>query len=149
MNDKSKSIKFSEQLSWGIGVWSFIAMLCVSIYLAIWAPLGNLAAIIITTIALCAAYALSLKMRTTICITNQILHVNKAKIDLKYIKSATALTPLEYKKIIGVAADPAAFLAINFWIKSGVKVELNDKKDPTPYWLISSRNPKELVKALS
>lgn len=149
MNDKPKSIKFFEQLSWGFGVWSFIAMLCLSIYLSIWAPLGNLAAIIVTAISLCAAFALSIKMRTTIYVSNQMLHVNKAKIDLKYIKSATVLTPVEYKKMIGVAADPAAFLAINFWVKSGVKVELKDKKDPTPYWLISSRNPKKLVKALS
>jgi hypothetical protein len=149
MNDKPKSIKFFEQLSWGFGVWSFIAMLCLSIYLSIWAPLGNLTAIMVTAISLCAAFALSIKMRTTIYVTNQMLHVNKAKIDLKYIKSATALTPVEYKKMIGVAADPAAFLAINFWVKSGVKVELKDKKDPTPYWLISSRNPKKLVKALS
>jgi hypothetical protein len=149
MNDKPKSIKFFEQLSWGFGVWSFIAMLCLSIYLSIWAPLGNLAAIMVTAISLCAAFALSIKMRTTIYVTNQMLHVNKAKIDLKYIKSATALTPVEYKRMIGVAADPAAFLAINFWVKSGVKVELKDKKDPTPYWLISSRNPKKLVNALS
>lgn len=149
MNDKPKSIKFFEQLSWGFGVWSFIAMLCLSIYLSIWAPLGNLAAIMVTAISLCAAFALSIKMRTTIYVTNQMLHVNKAKIDLKYIKSATVLTPVEYKKMIGVAADPAAFLAINFWVKSGVKVELKDKKDPTPYWLISSRNPKKLVNALS
>lgn len=149
MNDKSKSIKFFEQLSWGFGVWSFIAMLSLSIYLSIWAPLGNLPAIVITALSICAAFALSIKMRTTIYVANQMLHVNKAKIDLKYIKSATALTPLEYKKMIGVAADPAAFLAINFWIKTGVKVELKDKKDPTPYWLISSRNPKKLVKALS
>jgi hypothetical protein len=149
MNDKPKSIKFFEQLSWGFGVWSFIAMLCLSIYLSIWAPLGNLAAIMVTAISLCAAFALSIKMRTTIYVTKQMLHVNKAKIDLKYIKSVTALTPVEYKKMIGVAADPAAFLAINFWVKSGVKVELKDKKDPTPYWLISSRNPKKLVKALS
>ena len=103
----------------------------------------------VTAISLCAAFALSIKMRTTIYVTKQMLHVNKAKIDLKYIKSVTALTPVEYKKMIGVAADPAAFLAINFWIRSGVKVELKDKKDPTPYWLISSRNPKKLVKALS
>jgi hypothetical protein len=149
MNDKPKSIKFFEQLSWGFGVWSFIAMLCLSIYLSIWAPLGNLAAIMVTAISLCAAFALSIKMRTTIYVTKQMLHVNKAKIDLKYIKSVTALTPVEYKKMIGVAADPAAFLAINFWVKSGVKVELKDKKDPTPYWLISSRNPKKLVNALS
>jgi hypothetical protein len=38
---------------------------------------------------------------------------------------------------------------MNFWVKTGVKVALQDKNDPTPYWLISSRKATELVKALS
>ncbi len=88
-------------------------------------------------------------MRTTTAIDGQMLIANKAKIDLKYIKSATALDAKQFKRIAGVDADPAAFLAINFWSKTGVKVELKDKNDPTPYWLISSNNPKKLVMALN
>jgi len=87
-------------------------------------------------------------MRTTTKIEGQMLIANKAKIDLKFIKSATALDAEGFKRLAGVDADPAAFLAINFWSKTGVKVELKDKKDPTPYWLISSKDPKRLVKAL-
>jgi hypothetical protein len=29
-----------------------------------------------------------------------------------------------------------------------VKVELKDKNDPTPYWLIATRKPKKLAAAL-
>ncbi|MSY58344.1 MAG: DUF3093 family protein [Actinobacteria bacterium] len=148
MNDKSKSVKFFEQLSWGIWIWSFIALLCVSIYLSVWAPLGNIAALLVTGISFAGFYSLSIKMRTTTKIEGQMLISNKAKIDLKFIKSATALDAEGFKRLAGVDADPAAFLAINFWSKTGVKVELKDKKDPTPYWLISSKDPKRLVKAL-
>lgn len=87
-------------------------------------------------------------MRTTTTIDAQMLTANKARIDLKFIKSATALDAAQFKKLAGVDADPAAFLAINFWSKTGVKVEIKDKNDPTPYWLISSKEPKKLVKAL-
>ncbi len=148
MNHKSKSVKFFEQLSWGIWIWSFIALLCVSIYLSVWAPLGNVAALLITGLSFVGFYSLSIKMRTTTIIEGQMLIANKAKIDLKFVKSATALDAVAFKRLAGVDADPAAFLAINFWSKTGVKVELKDKKDPTPYWLISSKNPKGLVKAL-
>ena len=46
-------------------------------------------------------------------------------------------------------ADPAAFNGTRFWVSTGVKVEINDKKDPTPYWLISSRKAKLLASKLN
>ena len=45
-------------------------------------------------------------------------------------------------------ADPGAFLAIRFWAQQGVQVEIKDKNDPTPYWLISSKRGAELIKAI-
>ena len=88
-------------------------------------------------------------MQTTTFIQGDFLYVNQAKINLKYLKSATALNEKEFKKAIGVEADPAAFLAINFWVKTGVKIKLNDKNDPTPYWLISSKRADELAEKLN
>jgi hypothetical protein len=45
-------------------------------------------------------------------------------------------------------ADPAAFLAIKFWVSTGVKITLNDQRDSTPYWLISCKKGKELKSIL-
>ncbi len=45
-------------------------------------------------------------------------------------------------------ADPAAFLAIKFWISTGVKITLKDQRDPTPYWLVSCKKGKELKNTL-
>lgn len=149
MNENLKGKTYFEQISWGIWNWLFISILCASIYLAIWAPLGNTPALIFTLISIFGFYYLSLKMQTTTFIEGNYLYVNNAKIDLKYIRSATALNENEFKKAAGVDADPAAFIALNFWIKTGVKVELNDKNDPTPYWLISSKRASELAKLLS
>ena len=72
-------------------------------------------------------------MQTTTFIQDNFLYVNDAKIDLRYVKSAKSLNQNEFKRAISIECDPAAFLAINFWIKSGVKVVINDKNDPTPY----------------
>ena len=77
------------------------------------------------------------------------LYVNNAKIDLKFVKKATVLDKDEFKNLNGASADPAAFLATNFWTNTGVKVELKDKNDPTPYWLISTKRAEELVKKLT
>jgi hypothetical protein len=46
-------------------------------------------------------------------------------------------------------ADPAAFFAITFWISQGIKVAVKDDRDPTPYWLISTKRATELAAALN
>ncbi|MFM2384507.1 MAG: hypothetical protein RL166_381, partial [Actinomycetota bacterium] len=42
-----------------------------------------------------------------------------------------------------------AWLSIQASIKGLVKVQVLDKNDPTPYWLISTRNPEKLVNLLN
>jgi hypothetical protein len=34
------------------------------------------------------------------------------------------------------------------YLKRSVRVEVTDPADPTPYWLVSSRHPEQLAKAL-
>ncbi|HWJ84512.1 MAG TPA: DUF3093 family protein, partial [Cellulomonas sp.] len=34
------------------------------------------------------------------------------------------------------------------WIHAGVRIELVDPADPTPYWIVTSRRPDELAAAL-
>lgn len=88
-------------------------------------------------------------MQTTILIRENFLFVNNAKIELKYIKNVIALDKDQFKELNGPAADPAAFLATNFWTNTGVKILLNDKKDPTPYWLVSTKRAKKLAQVLN
>jgi hypothetical protein len=45
-------------------------------------------------------------------------------------------------------ANPMAYLGIRFWSSTGVKVELTDKRDKTPYWLITSNKANQLAQAL-
>ncbi|MBI5160154.1 MAG: DUF3093 domain-containing protein [Micrococcales bacterium] len=48
----------------------------------------------------------------------------------------------------GRLLDARAWLLIRGWISPVVKVRLVDPDDPTPYWLVSTRRPEELVAAL-
>ena len=82
-------------------------------------------------------------------VINDWLYVGNAKIECKYLKKATPLNKSDFLKLRGRNADPAAFNGTRFWVSTGVKVEINDKKDPTPYWLISSRKAKLLASKLN
>jgi hypothetical protein len=119
-----------------------------SLVLSIWAALGNdaaLASLLLLTLALVWIYfASALKIE----VDDLKLRVGKAHIDLKYIGDCTYLDNEAIRRIRTRDADPNAFLAIRFWATKGVLLTINDARDQTPYWLISSKNGLELIKAL-
>ena len=47
----------------------------------------------------------------------------------------------------GPSLDARAWLSIRGWVDPVVKVTLADEKDPTPYWLVSTRRPEDLKAA--
>ena len=83
-----------------------------------------------------------------ICVDEQFLKVGRAKIERRFIAGTELLDQKSMSLARTRDLDPAAYLAIRFWIKTGVKVTISDKRDPTPYWLISSKKAGDLVKAL-
>jgi hypothetical protein len=72
-----------------------------------------------------------------------------AKIEKKFIGQVISLNSAEMKLLRGRDANAIAFTAVRFWIKGGVKVEVNDANDPVPYWLISSKHTEQLVSAIN
>lgn len=100
------------------------------------------------SIALVATHSLFLLTSPTIEITKQELRVSRFRIPLTALKDPIALNQVELKDLIGPGADARAQLLIRGYVKTGVKIEISDEKDPTPYIVISTRNPKELAVAL-
>ena len=49
---------------------------------------------------------------------------------------------------LGRQLDPAAYVVHRGWVGPMVLVVLNDADDPTPYWLVSTRHPEQVLSAL-
>jgi len=49
---------------------------------------------------------------------------------------------------LGPGADHAAWLLVRGFVPGSVEVAINDADDPHPYWLVSSRNPERLARAI-
>jgi hypothetical protein len=49
---------------------------------------------------------------------------------------------------LGRQLDPAAFVAHRAWVGPMVLAVLDDPDDPTPYWLVSTRHPDQVLAAL-
>lgn len=48
---------------------------------------------------------------------------------------------------LGRQLDPAAFLITRSWVPEHVLLVLDDPEDPTPYWLISAKDPEAVLDA--
>lgn len=63
--------------------------------------------------------------------------------------SRTAVVPATAKQAaMGRQLDPEAFVVHRGYIPTMVIVVLDDPMDPTPYWLLSTRDPEGLAAAL-
>jgi hypothetical protein len=95
-----------------------------------------------------AVIAIPNSSKSEISIDHNELRIGRAHIELKYIESVEKLSRDQMRLLRTRDADPAAFLAIKFWVSTGVKITLNDKRDSTPYWLVSSNKTAELKRTL-
>jgi len=145
---KDENVMYSEVLSPPIWLLAFVFFLFASLALSVWAALGNGAGVA-TLIVLCIALVI---IRTKVAMKIQIrggeLRIGRAHIALIYIGEVSVLSIEEMRLTRGRDADPSAFLALRFWQPRGVKVKIRDDRDPTPYWLISSKRSEELASAL-
>ena len=141
-------MRYREVIRPSFWLLSFIYFLFLSLVVSIWAALGNTPALI-SLVFLTASLALMAKrMEMVIEVNGGELRIDRAHIDFMYLGKVTALSADEMKKIRTRDADPAAYLAIRFWVSAGVKVEIKDPRDTTPYWIISTKRGEDLVKAL-
>jgi len=138
-----------EVIIWPLRVWLFAFSLGLAIVISIGVILSDLLLLFFLGLTLILILLLGFRSRLVIEANREQLTVGRARIESKYIESIAVLDEEEMKYLRGPGINPQAYLAIRFWIKGGVKVKLNDSRDPTPYWLVSSRNPEALRTALA
>ena len=119
-----------------------------TLVISMWSALGNNAALITLAAVTAALVWIYSGTALTIEVDDQELRVGKAHIDLSFIGDCVDLDNEAIRLVRTRDADPRAYLAIRFWASKGVKVEINDTRDLTPYWLISSNRGAELIKAI-
>ncbi|RAV31116.1 DUF3093 domain-containing protein [Corynebacterium heidelbergense] len=76
------------------------------------------------------------------------LHAGGAKIPARLISRALVIPPTAKQAAMGRQLDPAAYVVHHGWIPTMAMAVLDDPDDPTPYWLISTKDPDGLLAAL-
>jgi len=147
MSSHTRAEKFREVLRPPMWLMFLYSFLFGSFVLAIWAAFDARA----TYISLLAAgIGLTWIWRSSplhIRIDDE-LRVARAHLELQHIADVEVLSGDQMRLLRTRDADPAAFLALRFWCPTGVKVVLQDSRDLTPYWLITSKHGERLKAAL-
>lgn len=82
-------------------------------------------------------------------VTDGEFRAGRARIDRSFIAGASAFTGPEATAQRGPELDARAWLLLRGGVHAVVRVDIDDPNDPTPYWLISTRNPDLLVSELT
>ena len=135
---------FKEVIRPPLWLLAFIYFMFLSLVIAVWAALGNLSALVTFIALTIALLAIAVMAKSEVRVTQDELVIGKAHIGVKYLAGVEILDKNAMRLLRTRDADPAAFLAIKFWMSTGVKITLNDPRDPTPYWLVSCKKGKEL-----
>lgn len=76
------------------------------------------------------------------------LHAGDATLPAEVVSRTLVIPPTAKQAAMGRQLDPAAFVIHKWWIPTMAMLVLDDPNDPTPYWLLSSKEPAELLEAL-
>ena len=140
---------YRERLNVPLRWWVQATMFLATLWLALVVALPGWFAWSASGILLAAVYGLFAWMGSVeVTVHGGVLHAGKARIPVALLGDAEALDKDATRRVHGVDADVRAFLVTRPYIARSVKVTLEDPRDPTPYWLISSRHPRHLAAAL-
>jgi DUF3093 family protein len=142
-------VDYAERLTVPLRWWAQGTMLVASLWLAVLAATPGVIAWSITFGALALMVALFVTYgRARVGIEDGHFRAGRAHIPLEHVGEVTPLDAEGVRRLAGVDADARAYLLLRPYLKRGVRVDINDPADPTPYWLVSCKRPDRLVSAL-
>ncbi len=129
--------------------WLFISTaLVIPASILVFAPISMAAGIVVAIVLYLAIVGMLIASAPTLRVTKTHLIAGRASIPLEMIGQPQTFRDEQATLERGQRLDARAWLLIRGWIKPVVKVPVLDVDDPSPYWLLSTRNPDQLVRVL-
>jgi hypothetical protein len=145
---KPDSLLYSERVLPNIGTFAAVFVLLPSTVI-IAEPFDLRIGIVVGLIAVSTIWGLLVFRAPRIQVSKNHLRVGRVSIARNLVGTPQAIDKSEIFAERGPNLDPAAHKVFQGSVKTAVKIPVTDPEDPTPYWLVSTRNPKKLVEALS
>ncbi|NUL44916.1 DUF3093 domain-containing protein [Cellulosimicrobium funkei] len=140
-------VLYEEKLRPSLWIWLMALMisgLSILVFVPIGLEIGLVAAVVVFVII-----AILLSLSTPkIQVTERSLQVGRAGIERRHVGAVTGYRGDDATHQRGPALHGLAFMCIRGWIDPVVRIQIEDQRDRTPYWLTSTRNPEQLVTVL-
>lgn len=148
-------VVYSERLWPAWWMWLSAALLAVTAGLVV-VPVGDaLLVTVVTVLVLVAAVAVLVWWSAPVRVVEPAegeglwLQAGTSRIPLAALGRTTGLAGEEWRAALGPGMDARAHAVIRGWVGSGVRVDVDDARDPVPYWLVSTRRPDRLAVVLT
>ena len=138
--------EYSERLSpawWLILAVFLVVPTSVLIFLPLSLPVGVVTGVVLWL----GMVGLLWWQSPTVSLSAEGFRAGRARVEWEHVERVSEVDAESARSEKGVNLDARAWLVLRPWIVPAVKVVLNDPQDPTPYWLVSTRNPAAVVNA--
>lgn len=135
---------FRERLTPNLG-WHIALLLLFPLAFGMLAPINVAWGVVNSVAVYLVGLAWLIFGAPQIVVTDAELRAGRAVIDRKLLGAATVVERADRGSAL---ADARAWKVIRAWIPRGVRIDIADANDPTPYWYVSTRRPEALVAAL-
>lgn len=136
-----------ERLWFGPVGWFGVALAALSLG-AVPAPINPRLGLVVGLVTLLVAVVVVVATTARVRVADGVLRAGRAQVPVALLAAPRALSPQELALELGPALDARSYACLRSWVRTAVRVELRDPTDPTPYWIVSTRRPAELVAAL-
>lgn len=129
--------------------WVFISTaLVIPASMLVFLPINPIAGPVVAVILYAVVVVLLVIGSPTIQVTETEIIAGRAQLPLTLVGEVAAYRDAQATEQRGPKLDARAWLLIRGWISPVVRIEVTDPADPTPYWVVSTRNPDALVAAI-
>ena len=141
---------YRERLGVPLRWWVQGTMLVASLWLAVVVALPGPVAWVVTAVAMTLlVLGFVVYGNARIVVHDGVFRAGRAHIAAGHLGAAVALDPEATRRVAGREADARAYLLLRPYLKRAVRVAITDPADPAPYWLVSTRHPEDLARALT
>lgn len=144
----SEGAFFRERLT--VPWWTWLAALfwAATLGVAYGHSLGVAVGTMVGALSLALAAAGLVQVSTVIVVDRGGLSVGSAHLPLAAMGQVAVLDAEAARRRRGPEADPRAYTALRGWVPFAVTIDVDDVRDPTPFWYVSTRRPEVLAEAL-
>jgi hypothetical protein len=141
--------EYRERLVAPLSWWALAALFALAVGWAffvvapVWVAAVAAAVAAVVAFSGVAAYGLA-----TVEVSEDGFRAGRALLPWSAVGPIRALDGDEARRAAGVEADARAYLLLRAYCGGAVSIEVDDPQDPTPYWLVSTRRPRQLAEAI-